>query len=53
MNELECPNCGKAFLEKKELLPGKREENTEVEIVYECPICRIIFHEKELGIKLN
>jgi len=52
-NNIECPSCGKAYLEKKELRPGKQKDNFGPEIVCECPKCKIIFHEEELGIKLN
>ena len=52
-NKIECPNCGKAFLKKKTLRPGKLEEDHGKEIGCECPICGIIFHEEELGIRLN
>jgi uncharacterized C2H2 Zn-finger protein len=48
-----CPGCGKAFLKEKKLHPGKWEKNVRTEIVCECPKCRIIFHEEELGIRLN
>lgn len=51
--KIECPNCGKANLRKKTLYPGKQEDNYGTEIVCECPKCKIIFHEEELGIKLN
>jgi len=51
--KIECPNCGKAYLVKKKLRAGKRDENYGTEIVCECPKCKIIFHEEQLGIRLN
>lgn len=52
-NKIECPSCGGAYLIIKKLRPGKRENNIRAEIVCECPKCRIIYHEEELGIRLN
>lgn len=52
-HKIECPGCGKAYLVKKELRPGKQGDNYGPEIVCECPRCKIIFHEEELGIRLN
>jgi uncharacterized C2H2 Zn-finger protein len=51
--KIECPNCGKAYLKEKEV--GSEEQKTKYgsEIVCECPNCKIIFHEEELGIRLN
>jgi DNA-directed RNA polymerase subunit RPC12/RpoP len=51
--KIACPNCGKAYLIKKKLQPGELEENGKTEIAYECPECKILFHEKQLGVKLN
>jgi len=51
--KIECPNCGRAYLIKKKLHLGKREEDHGIENVCECPKCRIIFHEEELGSRLN
>jgi hypothetical protein len=33
---------------KKELLPGTLEEDKEIELRFECPICKILFHEEQL-----
>lgn len=51
--KIECPNCGKAYLITKKLRPGKNDEDIRTEIVCECPKCRIIFHEEQLGTRLN
>jgi len=48
---IECSNCGNAFLVEKELQPGTREENIDTERVYECPTCKVLFHEEELEMK--
>lgn len=32
-HKIECPGCGKAYLVKKELHPGKRKDNYGPEIV--------------------
>ena len=50
---IECPNCCRAYLITKKLYPGKREKNTEIRIVCECPYCRVLFREQQLGIRLN
>ena len=51
--KIECPNCGRAYLVTKKLRPGKKEDNYGTEIVCECPKCKVIFHEEQLGIRLN
>jgi ssDNA-binding Zn-finger/Zn-ribbon topoisomerase 1 len=51
--KIECPNCGKAYLVKKKLHLGKPKENIGTEIVCECPKCKVLLHEEQLGIKLN
>lgn len=45
---IECPNCGNAFLVEKEIHPGTREQKVLSELVFECPICKVLFHEEEL-----
>ncbi len=51
--KIECPNCGKAFLAKKRLHLDTQKEKIGTEIVYECPACKVLFHEEQLGVKLN
>jgi ssDNA-binding Zn-finger/Zn-ribbon topoisomerase 1 len=51
--KIECPNCGKAYLKKKKLRLGKPGEYFGTEIVCKCPNCKVLFHEEQLGIKLN
>ena len=51
--KIECPNCGRAYLKTKKLHPGKNEDVYGIEIVCECPKCKVIFHEEQLGIRLN
>lgn len=43
-----CPNCGKAYLIKKKLHPGTLEEKHETEFLYECPRCKVLFHNEQL-----
>jgi ribosomal protein S27AE len=50
--KIECPNCGEASLAKNRLYFDIQKEKIGVEIVYECPACKVLFHE-ELGIRLN
>ncbi len=50
---MECPNCGNAYLVEKELFPGTREEKIDTEVRYECPTCKVLFHEEELEVKLH
>ncbi len=51
--KIECPNCGKAYLEVKEIGSEEQKDLYGPEIVCECPRCKIIFHEEELEIRLN
>jgi ssDNA-binding Zn-finger/Zn-ribbon topoisomerase 1 len=47
---IECPNCGNAFLVEKKIHPGTREKKSHSEFVWECPLCKVLFHEEELEI---
>jgi uncharacterized protein (DUF2225 family) len=32
----------------KELNPGTLEEKKETEFIFECPVCKVLFHKEQL-----
>ena len=56
-SKIECPNCGKAYLEEKKIHGGAGASNTgelpdiETISIYECPKCHVQFDEEQLESK--